>query len=113
MQGKECGTTRFRKGASSNGYDANDLHLVALACIKYASLMLTNWYTTTRNVDANKIIVESELVEFKHSEAHTNYYYGRHVVDEGNNNRQFSVFRRWFLPNYWNKRKFEHVISTC
>ena len=54
MQGKEVDTVRVSKGASINGSNANDLHLVALVDDNYASLILNNWSTTIRNGDTKK-----------------------------------------------------------
>ena len=87
-KGKEVGTARFSKGASIHGSSANDLHLVDLEHNKNSSLMLTNWSTAIRNRDEKKRRVRSELVEFKHGEAQTNYYYDRHAVDDNNDNRK-------------------------
>ena len=61
-QGKEFGTTRVSKGTSINGSNANNLHLVALEDSKHASMMITNWSTTIRNVDTKKRRVGSYLV---------------------------------------------------
>ena len=65
------------KSTSINGSNTNDLNLVALADIKHASMMLTNWSTTVKNGCTNKRRVGLELVEFECVEAQTNYYYGR------------------------------------
>ena len=107
-------TASVRKGASIYGSSANDLNLVALADIKHASMMLTNWSTTVKNGCTNKRRVGLELVEFECVEAQTNYYYGRHTGDDKNNNRKgFLSLEEVFLSNGWNLRQFGHVVSTC
>ena len=69
MKGKEFGTVRVSKGTSINGSNTNNLHLVALADSKHASLILTNCSTTIRNGETKKRRVGSELVGFKYGEA--------------------------------------------
>ena len=113
-QGKEVGTTRVRKGACINVSNNNDLYLVALVHNKHAYLMLTNWYTTIRNGNTKKRRIGLELVEFNHGEAQTNYYCGRHAVDDNNNNRQGCLsFEDSFIPTDWNKSQFGCVMQTC
>ena len=85
-QGKEVGNMRVIKVTSIDGQNGNDFHLVALEESKHASVMLTNCSTTIRNGDTNERRVGSDLVEIKCGECKKNYY-GRHVVDDNNNNR--------------------------
>ena len=75
-------TASVRKGASIYGSSANDLNLVALADIKHASMMLTNWSTTIRNEDAKKRRLGSDVVGIKHGECQTIQWMIITIIDQ-------------------------------
>ncbi len=86
MQGKDVGYQTVRKASNPNYPDTN-LWLVAMADSKHTSIMCNTWSITLPK-DKRKRRVGGELIEIDYSEYIYWYYYGRHSVDDNNNNRQ-------------------------
>ena len=112
MQGKEVGTIRVRRGEYKLHGESHTLHLVALADSLHTSLMITNWSTTLRAGTKKKRRVGGELVEFQYGAMHNEYYFGRHAVDDNNNNRQGCLsFEDIFVPKTWELRQFGFIVA--
>ena len=112
MHGKEVGTIRVRKGEYTCNGECHKLHMVALADSLHTSLMVTNWSTTLREGDPKKRRVGGELVQFKYGAMHNHYYFGRHAVDDNNNNRQGCLsLEDVFVPKEWEMRQFGFIVA--
>ena len=88
--------------------------MVALADSLHTSLMLTNWSTTRKEGKPKKRRVGGELVQFQYGEVMNWYYFGRHAVDDNNNNRQGCLsFEEVFQMKDWTMRQFGFIIGLC
>lgn len=113
MVGKDVGTIRVRRGRYKTSFGEEQIYLVALADSLHTSLMLSNWATTRRTGDDKYRRVGNNVVTFQYGEVQTHYYFGRHAVDDNNNNRQGCLsFEDVFVPKDWNKRQFGFIISV-
>ncbi len=75
------------------------LHLVTLAESLHTSLMITKWGMMFLEGKTKTRWVGGKLVQFKYGQMHNAYYYGRHAVDDNNNNRQGCLsFEEVFVP---------------
>jgi len=114
MAGKDVGQVRVRNGTYKGGEGSSPISLVALADSLHTSLMLTNWSTTRRDGKPKKRRVGGELVEFQYGEVMNSYYFGRHAVDDNNNNRQGCLsFEEVFQMKDWAMRQFGFIIALC
>ena len=101
MIGKDVGTIRVRKGQYKNSCGEESLYLVALEDSLHTLLMISNWVTTRRFGEQKYCRVGSNVVHFQNSEVQSNYYFGRHAVDDNNNNRQGNLsFEDVFVSKY-------------
>ena len=54
---------------------------------------------------------ENNIVIFTYREVQTHDYFGRHAVNDNNNNQQGCLsFENVFVPKDWNKRQFGFII---
>ena len=114
MCDKDVGTLCVRNGTYKGSEGPSPLSLVALADSLHTSLMLTNWSTTRKEGAHKKRRVGGELVEFQYSEVMNWYYFGRHAVDDNNNNRQGCLsFEEVFQMKDWAMRQFGFIIGLC
>ena len=114
MAGKEVGTVKVRNGKYKGGEGSSPISLVALADSLHTSLMLTNWSTTRKDGKAKKRRVGGELVQFQYGEVMNNYYFGRHAVDDNNNNRQGCLsFEEVFQMKDCAMQQLGFIIALC
>ena len=114
MKGKDVCTIQVRNGVYKGGEGTSPISLVALADSLHTALMLTNWSTTRRDGRNKKRRVGGELVEFQYGEVMNWYYYGRHAVDDNNNNCQGCLsFEEVFQMKSWAMRQFGFTMALC
>ncbi len=84
---------------------------IAMADSKHMSIMANTW-STTIPAAKRKRRVGGQLVEINYSEYMNWYYFGRHSVDDNNNNRQGRLsFEETFTPARWDLCQFGFMIG--
>jgi hypothetical protein len=110
MQGKQVGYQAVRQ-ATNEKYPNTNLWLAAMADSKHTSIMANTWSTTLPKA-TRKRRVGGDLIEINYSEYMHYYYFGRHSVDDNNNNRQGRLsFEETFTPHRWDLRQFGFIVA--
>mmetsp|Transcript_21172 Transcript_21172/g.44313 ORF Transcript_21172/g.44313 Transcript_21172/m.44313 type:complete len:323 (-) Transcript_21172:81-1049(-) len=110
MQGKEVGYQAVCKGSNPD-YPDTRLWVASMADSKHTSTMVNTWSTTLPKAK-RKRRVGGRLVEINYSEYMHWYYFGRHAVDDNNNNLQGRLsFEETFTPNRWELRHLGWLLG--
>lgn len=110
MHGKDVGYQVVRK-AENEKYPTTNLWIAAMADSKHTSIMANTWSTTIPK-DKRKRRVGGELITIDYSEYMYWYYFGRHAVDDNNNNRQGRLsFEEVFTPDRWEGRHLGFIVA--
>ena len=88
MAGVDVITLKVHHGEYNGGEGPSPRTMVALADSLHTALMLTNWSTTRKEGKPKKRRVGGELIQFQYAEMMNWYYFGRHAIDDNNNNCQ-------------------------
>ena len=113
MQGREVGTQCVRKGTHHDWPDCQ-VWIGMMADSKHVSIMANTWSTTCPAGTPRKRCVSGSLVEVTYGEYMHWYYYGRHAVDDNNNNRQGHLpFEEAYCARRWDLRQFGFIIALA
>ncbi len=82
-----------------------------MADSKHTAIMANTWSTTIPKAKRERR-VGGRLVEIDYSEYMNWYYFGRHAVDDNNNNRQGQLsFEETFTPDRWELQHLSWLIG--
>lgn len=110
MAGKDVGTIRVRRGTKGN--DA--VWIAAMANSKHTAIMGNTWATTHEKGRKRKRRVGGELIEIGYGEYQHWYYYGRHAVDDNNNNCQGQLpFEEAYCAKRWDLRQLGFILALA
>ena len=110
MSGKEVGSMCVREGTK----DGTKVWIAAMADSKHTSIMGNTWSTTIEKGRKRKRRVGGEMIELSYGEYQHWYYYGRHAVDDNNNNRQGHLpFEEAYCAKRWDLRQFGFVMALA
>ena len=111
MHDKDVGYHIVRCGQSKK-FEGIDVWIGAMADSKHTSIMANTWSTTLQHGPMKKRRVGHDLIEIAYGEYQHWYYFGRHAVDDHNNNRQGSLsLEEAFCPDQWDLRLFGFIIA--
>ena len=85
-----------------------------MADSKHTAIMANTWSTTIEKGRKRKRRVGDELVELSYGEFQHYYYFGRHAVDDNNNNCQGHLpFEEAYCGKRWDLRQLGFVIALA
>ena len=83
-----------------------------MADSKHTSIMANTWSTTLKTGSRKKRRVGNDIVEIQYGEYLFWYYFGRHAVDDNNNNRQGHLsFEEAYCAKRWDLRQLGFVFG--
>ena len=113
MQGKPVGYHTTREG-KSNKFSDVPVWIGSMVDSNHTSIMANTWSTNLPTGKTRKRRVGQELQQIRYGEYQDWYYFGRHAVDDNNNNRQGNLsFEETYCPDRWDLRQFGFIIALC
>ena len=107
------GAIRVRRGVHAD-WPKCEVWIGAMVDSKHIGIMANTWSTTLPMGDAKKRRVGMDLVDMQYREFQHWYYYGRHAVDDNNNNRQGCLsFEESYCGKRWDLRQFGFIIALA
>ena len=112
MSNKNVGSCLVQRGTNNELFPNINFWIGAMADSKHISIMANTWSTTHETGHKRKRRVGNSLIEISYGEYMHWYYYGRHAVDDNNNNRQGSLpFEETYATKRWDLRQLGFIIA--
>ena len=111
MQGKPVGCHTTREG-KSNKFSDVPVWIGSMVDSNHTSIMANTWSTNLPTGKTRKRRVGQELQQIRYGEYQDWYYFGRHAVDDNNNNRWGILsFEETYCSDLWDLHQFGFIIA--